>query len=452
MDEEGYLHQIAELRHEMHLMRKHYEEEITGLKKELLAARKEIKELKARLAAYENANTPPSRLRFEKKKENDEAGGKEKHGGAPPGHKGITRDTPTPDEIVDVTESHCPKCKAPLGEPTFVETKTIEDIPKPAPVKVTEFRKAHYDCPCCGIHVIAKHRDCPETGRFGANLQAEVGMMKFEERLTLRKICNSLQRRHGLKITPATILEILERAKVCLQGEYEKILAIVRTAIRVNADETTFKVNGVPWQLWVFRTKNEILFLLRDSRSREVVEEALDKNVKRILGCDGYAVYVGFGILQRCWAHLIRELEFVAEKFEKLAPMLKNLRLFFHGLKEKVALKPPPDTRKQIVADSKKWLERFISVAKTHSELKDFATYTENGMPWWFTFVEYDDVDPTNNSAEQALREQIIMRKIMGTLRNQRGTGIYEVLTSVFATWKARGLNPQHELAAALRS
>lgn len=147
-----------------------------------------------------------------------------------------------------------------------------------------------------------------------------------------------------------------------------------------------------------------------------------------------------------------RELEFVAEKFEKLKPMLENLRLFFHGLKEKVASKSPPDVRKQMVADSKKWLEQFISVAKSHCELKGFATYAENGMPWWFTFVEYEDVDPTNNSAEQALREMIIMRKIIGTLRNKRGTGIYEVLASVFATWKARGLNPQHELAAVLRS
>lgn len=451
MDEEEYLHQIAQLRHELHLMRKQHEEEVTELKKQLLEAHKEIRELKARLAAYENANTPPSKRRFEKKKDDDKTGGEKKHGGAPPGHEGTTRDTPAPDETIDVTESHCPECGNPLGEPSFIETKTIEEAPKPAKVKVTKYRQAHYDC-SCGCHVIAKHSDCPKTGRFGPNLQAEIAMMKFEERLTLRKICNSLQRRYGLKVVPATILEILERAKICLQGNYESILAIIRTARILNADETTFKVNGQLWQLWVFRTKNEVLFLLRESRGRKVIEEVLDKTVKRILGCDGYAAYVGFGILQRCWAHLIRELEFAVEKFEKLAPMLENLRLFFHGLKEKVAAKPPQEVRRKIIADSRKWMERFISIAKSHGELKDFATYAENGMPWWFTFVEYDGVDPTNNSAELALREQIIMRKIMGTLRNQRGTGIYEVLASVIATWKARGINPQHELAAVLRS
>lgn len=451
MDEEEYLHQIAQLRHEMHLMHKQHEEEVRELKMQLLEAHREIKELKARLAAYENANTPPSRRRFEKKKEDDGADDEKKHGGAPPGHEGTTRATPPPDETIDVTEDRCPKCGNILGEPSFIDTKTIEETQRPAEIKVTKYRQAHYDCPC-GCHVIAKHRDCPETGRFGPNLQAEIAMMKFEERLTLRKICNSLQRRYGLKIVPATVLEILDRAKICLQGKYEEIIAIIRTAKIVNADETTFKVNGRLWQLWVFRTKNEILFLLRASRGRKVIEEALDKTVGRILGCDGYVAYVGFGILQRCWAHLIRELKFAVEKFEKLAPMLENLRLFFHRLKEKVALKPPPNVRRQIVAASRKWLENFISSAKSHSELKDFATYAKNGMPWWFTFVEHDGVDPTNNSAELALREQIIMRKIMGTLRNQRGTGIYEVLASVIATWKARGLNPQHELAAVLRS
>lgn len=451
MGEEEYLHQIAQLRHEIFQMRKQHQEEVTDLKKQLLEAHKEIKELKNRLAAYENANTPPSKQRFEKKKKDGGTDGEKKHGGAPPGHEGTTRATPTPDETIDVTESNCPKCGRLLGEPTSIETKTVEEAPAPAPVKVTKYRQAHYDC-LCGHHIIAKHRDCPETGRFGVNLQAEVAMMKFEERLTLRKICNSLQRRYGLKVVPATVLEILERAKVCLQGKYEEILAIIKTAKILNADETTFKVNGKLWQLWVFRTKNEVLFLLRESRGRKVIEEVLDKTVRRILGCDGYAAYIGFGILQRCWAHLIRELEFVAEKFEKLEPMLENLRMFFHKLKEKVASKPPLEVRRQIAAISKKWLEQFISAAKSHIELKDFATYAENGMPWWFTFVEYEGVDPTNNSAEQALREQIIMRKIMGTLRNQRGTGIYEVLASVIATWNARGLNPQHELVAVLRS
>lgn len=37
MSKEEYLYQIAQLRHELHLMHKQHEEEVTDLKKELLA-------------------------------------------------------------------------------------------------------------------------------------------------------------------------------------------------------------------------------------------------------------------------------------------------------------------------------------------------------------------------------------------------------------------------------
>lgn len=428
-------------------MRVRFEKEILELKKQLLQLQKENIELRRRLAAYENSNTPSSKERFKKRKEGNSSG----KIGRPPGAEGSTRPIAKPDETISVTEDECPDCKRKLREPLYFERKVIEETPDPQPVKVTEFFIAHYICKC-GKHITAKHKDCPQVGRFGPNLQAEIASMRVEERLTLRKICASLQRRYALRITPATVLEILERAKICLQNDYEKIIALIKTAKILNADETVFRVNGKDWRLWVFRTKTEILLLLRDSRGMKIVQEVLEKKSDRIIGCDGYSAYFSFGVIQRCWSHLIRKLKFISDANEKFKPFLEELRGFFHKLKEKVALKPPPEIRKQIATKAQEELQRFIDTAKSHKELKDFVTYAENGMPNWFTFILSEGVEPANNSAEQALREHIVIRKIIGTLRNQRGTDIYEVLASVFATWNAKGLNPQVELASALRS
>ncbi len=45
-------------------------------------------------------------------------------------------------------------------------------------------------------------------------------------------------------------------------------------------------------------------------------------------------------------------------------------------------------------------------------------------------------IEPTNNFAEQALRELIVQRKIMGGLRSEKGAETLEVISAMIATWK----------------
>ncbi|KXA96493.1 hypothetical protein AKJ39_04555 [candidate division MSBL1 archaeon SCGC-AAA259J03] len=72
-------------------------------------------------------------------------------------------------------------------------------------------------------------------------------------------------------------------------------------------------------------------------------------------------------------------------------------------------------------------------------------------MEYWFTFVIEPDVDPTNNQAERDLREPIVIRKIIGTLRNEKGTKIFERIMTMLATWKRQGLNPKEEMLKIIR-
>jgi len=452
MDEEEYLHQIAQLKHELHLMRKQHEEEVTDLKKELLAAHKEIRELKGRLATYENANTPPSKQRFKEPEEtkDDEKG--EKKRGRPPGAEGSTRETPTPTEKIEATGEKCPSCKANLGMPEFYETKVIEETPEPAPMRIIEAKVAHYNCPSCGIHVVARHPEIPKIGRFGVRLQAEIAAMRNEDRLPFRKLRQTLCRRYGIMITPAALLEIEGRVAGAIGPAYEEGKRKMRLAKVAYCDETTFRVDGADWWLWVFTDGRNTIFVIRRSRSGKVVDEILGKDFKGVIVSDGFAAYGNRGVHQRCWAHLIRELEFPAKKNKQLLPYLDELRGFFHRTKQKIASLPPPWKRKSIREDAEKWLSCFLDTVKTVKGLDSFATYLGNGMRDWLTFVEHEGVEPTNNIAERALRELIVIRKIIGTLRCERGADNRAALASMFATWKLEGKSPQAELLAALRS
>jgi len=69
-----------------------------------------------------------------------------------------------------------------------------------------------------------------------------------------------------------------------------------------------------------------------------------------------------------------------------------------------------------------------------------------------FTFVTHPGVEPTNNRAERALREHVAQRKIVGTLRNRKGTSIHERIMTVLATWVQQGLNSFQMMRAKLSS
>jgi hypothetical protein len=64
----------------------------------------------------------------------------------------------------------------------------------------------------------------------------------------------------------------------------------------------------------------------------------------------------------------------------------------------------------------------------------------------WLTFVGEPAVSSTNNTAENALREPVVFRKLIGTLRNDRGMFVHETLLSLLATWRQQGRNPYEAL------
>ena len=69
-----------------------------------------------------------------------------------------------------------------------------------------------------------------------------------------------------------------------------------------------------------------------------------------------------------------------------------------------------------------------------------------------FVFVSHPDVPSENNAAERSLRLLVISRKISGGTRSEQGTNSKMTLASLFAAWRAKGLNPLSECRNLLAS
>jgi len=428
------------------------QDEIEQLKRENALLKECVRELKAKLAKYENPHTPPSLKRGGNSKKNQKKNGGRKPG-QKKGHKGVTRPQVEPDRRIDVTLDRCPHCDAKLGNPVSVESRIIEEIPEPQPVIVIEFRIAHYTCPGCQREIVATDPDCPKEGMFGNNTIAQVTLLKYEERLPYRKIQEVLKRQHELEICPATILDLTRRASEAIQSEYEEILGRIRNAEVLYVDETSIRVQGTKYWIWVFTTPTETFVVVRKSRGMKVLMEVLTRRFKGLIVCDGWKPYAKFtNRIQRCWAHLLRESEDLAGKVAEAAPLHRALRSLYRKLNDALEGDPPPETRRQLWYVARATLRRWLRREYASEQVEQFIGKISNGFEYWFKFVLHSDVEPTNNRAERALREHVIQRKIIGTLRNEKGTSIHERIMTVLTTWAQQGFNSFQMLRLKLSS
>ena len=431
-------------------------EKALKLETEKQELKKENRKLKRRLVFYENSDTPPSARRLpdgKKKKGKKKSNKKKKKRGAPKGHRGATRPKPKPDEIIDVIAKECEFCGSlnieDLDNP---DKNTIEDLPPPQEIKVTLFIRHRIRCKDCNQEFVSKHPDCPQVGKFGIFLLVYITMLKFHLRGVLRKIQDFLLYSNNFKISTKGVHDILLRVGSVCKTEYDKTIMKIRNAEWVHIDETGIKVNEDQYWLWIFRTNdNEILVVIRKSRGGKVVEEILGKNWIKPMIVDGWRVYWKYLIVQRCWAHLLRKVDAFKEASNNGKQLSKDIHRSFNKLKKFLENDPSISKRTKQKKVYENEMKNIFEKYSKFDELKKPTTYIENGLGKWYTCLLYPGMEPTNNLAEQAIREHVIMRKIIGCFRSKKGAYNYQYISSLLATWKLQDKDLFEELEDLLR-
>ena len=412
--------------------------------KEIETLRNENESLKKKLLLYENPHTPPSRQMFPPKITNPP--GKR---GAPAGHKGATR-VLQPDEIIHVIADTCPKCDHKLGSPIRMEKRTIFDIPPPQKVIVTEYDVDVYRCSYCSTEVKAKHRDLPQKGDMGIYLLNYITMLKYNLRGPIRRVQEFMRINNELNLSIKGINDALMRVGEASKAEYAAIQNRIRKSKWVHIDETGFHVEGKKYWLWSFRSAdNDILVVITDSRGRDVVKETMGDNFHGPVIVDGWKAYSYLTIMQRCWAHLIREVD-AFKSSESGMKLSEEIHSMFSDLKESLKSDDMDQGKAmKIVFDSR--IEDLVKRYDTYGELHKPVEYIRNGLGSWFTCLLYPGMEPTNNLAEQAIREHVVIRKIVGTFRSESGSQNYQYISSLLSTWRLQGKSMFVEMDKILR-
>ena len=146
------------------------------------------------------------------------------------------------------------------------------------------------------------------------------------------------------------------------------------------------------------------------------------------------------------------ERSFRRKKLEEAIPLHNTLKELHETLTKALENDPPPEIRTNLWQLAREALRHCIMKVYFIEKVQKFIGKINNGFEYWFTFIINPGVESTNNRAERALRPQVVLRKILGTLRNEKGTSIHERIMTTLATWGQNGLNCLQMLTAKLAS
>src|SRR3989338_4362877 len=370
----------------IHVSRQYYKDKSKDeILDELENALNELDSVKRELRKYKNTNTPPSAHPFLKSVVQPV----QRHRrGAPKGHPGTTKPWRESHEERHISGGVCPNCLSKDIDIIGQRRQQQEEMPPDIRPQTVDVVRDVCRCNRCKLKFLARDGRTPLQGRFGINLMVLVIFLKFIVRSVLRKTTSFLDASFALKLAPASVLSIIERAANAGEAEYAALKSKIKAAKLLYIDETSFRVLGLNWWVWVFRSDTDLLLVIRNSRGNNVLEEILGKDYAGIVVCDCWRAYdfLSSAILQRCWAHLLRkskELNSVAGRHfhKKLAALFDEIAKFNSTEKS-------GKQRLRKYGQMTKRLRRIVAYYSRYEECEAVTKYIGFHMESWFTCIK----------------------------------------------------------------
>jgi transposase len=384
-------------------------------------------------------------------------------------HRGV------PDHIDESIEVPCPAiCPRCAGAVVIdgVREQFVEDLPRVRP-HVRRFGIHHGHCADCGAKVQGRHPEqtsdatgaaASQIGPYVSSLAAD---LKKEMGVPERKICRILAHL-GLSITPGGVTQAVARVGRAATPTYRGLIAAVRTATVVAADESGWRVHGYGAWAWDFvgqatlpagAVVRFVVYLIAKGRGFPEASAVLGKNFAGVLERDGWAPYRKFvkAAHQSCLQHLLRRARGMIEDATPAQAMvpqaLKDILGDALGLRAaRDAGTIPAEVLPGEIAALDSRLGALIDAGDAYPPNARLLKHIANERPHLFTFLGRDDVEACNFKAEQAIRPLVVNRKSWGGNFSWDGAETQEVLSSVIATSRLQGRDPVEVLIPLLKS
>src|SRR3989449_5425322 len=380
--------------------------------------------------------------------------------GGQPGHPGHTRSlvpVEEVDEVVVLKPDQCRGCHAPLsGDDATPFRHQVIEIPPIKPV-ITASRWHQLVCPECGETTRAPWPDGVPSGTYGPRVHATVALCTGSYRLSKRTTGQVMDDVFGVPMSVGTISQSEHATTQVLDPPVEEARAWVEAQEVAHLDETSWRQGDKRAWLWVAVTSLVTVFVVRLSRGGQVARELLGEGFAGILVTDRYSAYNWYPVRWRqlCWAHLLRDFEAIRGRgggCEEVGDaLLAQAHQMFSWWDRGGEGALERSTVRSYLTPLRCEVERLLEagsqcgVAKTAGTCQEIVKRRE---ALW-TFVQVDGVEPTNNTAERALRPGVLWRKGSFGTQSEEGSRFVASMMTVVATLKQQQRNVLEYLTAA---
>ncbi len=423
---------------------------LQGELRQLRADNQKLQDQIARLKRdSSNSSKPPSSDIVKPKNKGTSPGKHKRKIGGQKGHLRHERIPFAPDDIGPVIpyELSPKQAKGLIPWDEWFVLQQVDLVEKP--YLVTEHRARKYLDPRTGRIVIAPLPEAVKAaGLVGPRLSALAAYQKGDCHMSYRTIQRFWNEVFGIPISRSQLANVIQKASAAFAEPYDELREALVQEPHVGADESGHKDWGEKLWAWCFRASRFTVFHIDPSRGSEVLKAILTEAFGGIVGSDYFSAYrkymVDCGVLvQFCWAHLIRDIRFLAEHRnkslagwgQKLLGWIRKLFATWHRAEHmtqagfarsmdrirrgflKAVRRPPPRAEAQTLA------ERFRGDAADN----------------YFRFLTTPGIEPTNNQTEQAIRHIVIDRHITQGTRGRRGQRWCERVWTMIATCRQQG-------------
>ena len=409
----------------------------------------ENQELRERIARLEknslNSSKPPS-SDIINPKPTLKNGCKRRRGGQR-GHKKHSREPFTPDQI-DKTVIY-ELSKEEISKRNLIELNqteaTLQQVELPTKLfSVIEHRVKLYRTLSGRIIRATIPKHIRKEGFFTSSTTAFVGYCKARCHMSYSTITGLFSDIVGLQISESFLINCCnKKLSNALIPVYCQALEYIRNASIVGTDETGHKDSGNKYWTWCQHADGVAFFRICDSRGSKVLFENLGKDFNSILLADYYSANRMFVRLtkakvQWCWAHLIRDIRFLADLGKQnlkkwsdglIAIIDKILKTWRNGRERQTKY-----FEKKLAILKKLFLCKVLRPPNHHDARRIKKRFTRKDKDGYFLFLENPNVEPTNNSTEQKIRFVVLDRRVTQGTNSEAGMRFYERVWTVIAT------------------
>lgn len=416
-----------------------------------------------------NSSLPPSKDRTSKHKSNAKRNAQRrknpKKQGGQPGHKKHERALLPPekvDSIVSCLPDKACSCGGRVMTDKAVHRRHQQyEFPVIKPM-VTEYQIYAGFCGQCKKKQIGKLPVDVSASMLGPRATAMTAHLSGTYRMSKKNIVNLYQDMFDFSLSAGMVCKAEKTVSCALEAPINEATQFIQSAdnVGVNADETGFKEKGKTMWAWVAISSLVTIFMIRKGRTKKVAQELLGENFNGILCSDRYSAYnwIANERRQLCWAHLERDFRKISERTgtsavigDELLEQTHHLFHYWHQFKEGSINRNTLKRKCRLIKLNVECLLRRGTKSKntkTAGTCRNILTY---GKALW-QFVEKENIEPTNNLAEQKIRTLVIWQKTSFGTQSQSGSLYMERIISVVATCRLQSRNILNYLTSAVKS